>query len=487
MNNIRIVVENVHNKIVSGMNKACEIVKKTYGPLGKMVIIDKGFIDITCDGYTVINSIKLRDKLENVGVELLKSAAYQTKEMIGDGTTSTVILGTELCNKIIKYELNDYVDLKRIIQKLETYILDELDKQRIEIIDKKTIKTICEGASNDKQIGELISKVSEEIGISGTIITKPTYKDMIYYECYKGLVYDKGLVSSYLSDDAKVILNDAYVIVLNDNINTINEFETIIYDIKKTKKDILVIANSFSKEVIDYIIYLKRSFNYKIFATYSPEFGNNSKEILSDIALYLDTFVITNKTIYTNIDEVGKAKYIEITKDMTIIKSYDESNILVENRINELKKLEQTYIIKKRIMMLNGNIGCIFIPYNNEFEYELLHEKISNAIESLKVARTSGVVFGAGKALLNIVNSYDGDGIYKEIINSLGVINNTLLGNNYLEKNSEKVFDPLLYVKTIVRNSFNLLKLFISLGGFIEITEENDREIKDNNLKYFLE
>jgi uncharacterized membrane protein len=72
------------------------------------------------------------------------------------------------------------------------------------------------------------------------------------------------------------------------------------------------------------------------------------------------------------------------------------------------------------------------------------------------------------------------------LVESIDIVKD-ILGNNYLEKNGEKVFDPLLYIKTIVRNSFNLLKIFISLGGFIEITEETDRVKKDDNLKYFVE
>ena len=216
-------------------------------------------------------------------------------------------------------------------------------------IDKNIIKNICYTSSNSDKISDIFCEIYEEIKDNGTLIYKPTYKENIYFDVYNGLIYDKGLASSYLSDSGKVILNDAYVVIVNDNIYTINELETIIYDIKKQNNDILIIANSFSKEVIDYIIYLNRSFNYSIYATYSPEFGNNSKDILSDIAIYLGTYVITNKANFSKIEDVRKAKYIEITKDLTVIKAYESNNLHVQNWINQLKKQEQTYIIKKRL------------------------------------------------------------------------------------------------------------------------------------------
>ena len=468
------------------MIKASEIVSKTYGPFGKKVVINKGYIDITCDGYTVINSIYLEDGLESIGLELLKNASKQSKDAICDGTTSTIILGTELCKNIIDCDLEDHLYLLDIIEKIEIYILDELNEYKMKI-DKNIIKNICYTSSNSDKISDIFCEIYEEIKDNGTLIYKPTYKENIYFDVYSGLIYDKGLASSYLSDSGKVILNDAYVVIVNDNIYTINELETIIYDIKKQNNDILIIANSFSKEVIDYIIYLNRSFNYSIYATYSPEFGNNSKDILSDIAIYLGTYVITNKANFSKIEDVGKAKYIEITKDLTVIKAYESNNLHVQNRINQLKKQEQTYIIKKRLSMLSGKVGCIFIPYKNEYEYNLLSEKVSNSISSFQNAIDYGIVNGAGKDLVNIAENSEFSNLHKKIIDSIKVLNSKLIGNNYLEIGSKKPYDSVIYYKEIIKNSFNLLKLFVSIGGVIDISDESKYDKNEFSNKNLLE
>ena len=277
-----ICTNEIHKKIYNGMKKACEVVKKTYGPNGRKIIIDNGIIDISCDGYTVLNNIYLEDRIENIGVILLKNAAMSIKDNIGDGTTSTIILITEMCRVIQKYDFMN-IDINNIIKiiknifniKINNYIMN-LPKS---LNDKymKMLYNICYTVSNDLEITDIICNARKEIVESGTLICRPTFKEKLYYEIHKGAYLERGYVSSLLADNGKIIMNNAYVLILNDDIKNVNELENIIYDIKKTKEDILIIANSFAKEVIDYMIYLKINYKYNICGIISPEYGYNSK------------------------------------------------------------------------------------------------------------------------------------------------------------------------------------------------------------------
>ena len=74
----------VRDKLLSGINKASKAVSATLGPNGKTVIISDsskfGQYKVTKDGVSVINSIKLKDPIENIGVQLLREAAKKTVE-----------------------------------------------------------------------------------------------------------------------------------------------------------------------------------------------------------------------------------------------------------------------------------------------------------------------------------------------------------------------------------------------------------------------
>ena len=87
--------EQARASILKGMGVLAKAVGSTLGPKGKCVVIDEA-IDgkplITKDGVTVAKSIQLKDKFENLGVQLLREASIRSLELSGDGTTSSVII-----------------------------------------------------------------------------------------------------------------------------------------------------------------------------------------------------------------------------------------------------------------------------------------------------------------------------------------------------------------------------------------------------------
>jgi hypothetical protein len=69
-------------KLLSGMKKAFDAVKVTLGPKARHVVLDKGFgaPEISDDGVSIVKEIELKDKVENLGVEILKEVAEKTSD-----------------------------------------------------------------------------------------------------------------------------------------------------------------------------------------------------------------------------------------------------------------------------------------------------------------------------------------------------------------------------------------------------------------------
>src|SRR5580765_1100595 len=86
--------EDARNKILKGVQVLSLAVKKTLGPKGRNVIIDKsyGAPHITKDGVTVAKEIELEDKHENMGAQMVKEVANKTADKAGDGTTTATVL-----------------------------------------------------------------------------------------------------------------------------------------------------------------------------------------------------------------------------------------------------------------------------------------------------------------------------------------------------------------------------------------------------------
>ena len=80
---------------------------------------------ITKDGVTVLKSINLADRAQELGARLLKRSAGNTNTFAGDGTTSSSILSREIIErgiKAIEFEKAHPVGIKRGLTKAHQVI-----------------------------------------------------------------------------------------------------------------------------------------------------------------------------------------------------------------------------------------------------------------------------------------------------------------------------------------------------------------------------
>ena len=83
------------SSLKNGVDKLANAVKVTLGPKGRNVIIEQeydGLPLVTKDGVTVAQQIKLKDKIENLGAQMVKEVASRTNDVAGDGTTTATVL-----------------------------------------------------------------------------------------------------------------------------------------------------------------------------------------------------------------------------------------------------------------------------------------------------------------------------------------------------------------------------------------------------------
>ncbi|SAK94358.1 molecular chaperone GroEL [Caballeronia catudaia] len=109
-----------------------DAVKVTLGPKGPNVLIERSFgaPTVTKDGVSVAKEIELKDRFENMGVQVLKQVASKTADVAGDGTTTATVLAQAIVQEGMKYVAAGMnpMDLKRGIDKAVSAVLDELRK-----------------------------------------------------------------------------------------------------------------------------------------------------------------------------------------------------------------------------------------------------------------------------------------------------------------------------------------------------------------------
>ena len=154
--------DNARVKMVEGVNILANAVKVTLGPKGRNVVIERSFggPTITKDGVTVAKEIELKDKLQNMGAQMVKEVASKTADLAGDGTTTATVLTQAIFSDGIKMVTAgaNPMDLKRGIDKAVTAIVDELKSTSKKINTNKEIEQVATiSANNDSEIGKMLA------------------------------------------------------------------------------------------------------------------------------------------------------------------------------------------------------------------------------------------------------------------------------------------------------------------------------------------
>ena len=107
------------------MSKKITFSKKARLSLAKGV--DK-LADAVTDGVTVAKSIELKDKVENLGAQIVKQASIKTGDKAGDGTTTSTLLAQKIFNEGLEriQAGSNAVSIKRGIDKATKAIVYKL-------------------------------------------------------------------------------------------------------------------------------------------------------------------------------------------------------------------------------------------------------------------------------------------------------------------------------------------------------------------------
>src|SRR5260221_7758976 len=124
--------EAARHKLLAGVNILADAVKVTLGPKGRNVVLERSFgaPTVTKDGVTVAKEIELKDRLENMGAQMVREVASKTSDVAGDGTTTATVLAQAIFREGVKTVAAgaNPMALKRGIERAITAICGSLDK-----------------------------------------------------------------------------------------------------------------------------------------------------------------------------------------------------------------------------------------------------------------------------------------------------------------------------------------------------------------------
>ncbi|QSW37794.1 chaperonin GroEL [Candidatus Vidania fulgoroideae] len=528
MKNKTIIFGNkLRSKIIAGITKAAKAIKITLGPKGRNVIIEKKYDKpiITKDGVTVAKEIELKDKLENIGVQLLKEVALKTNETAGDGTTTATVITNAIIKNGMKYIMLG-IEPTQIKKEIDFYIKKThkaLNQQSTKITNLAEIKSVSSiSANNDKKIGKLISTAIKKVGPEGVITIEEGKSTKDELDIVNGMQIDKGYLSPYFLGDSnkeKITLENAYVLICTDKINNFNELYTLLEELAKKNKQLLIITEDIESEALNTLVINTLRGVIKTVAIKTPSFGEKKQVILEDISILTGANII-NKNIgkgikKATIQDLGITQKIIIEKHKTTIFCEKSNNKKIQNRILFLKKkLIKTNSkfeiekLKERIAKLTGGIAVIKIGGHSETEVKERKYRIEDSLNATKAAIEEGILPGGGIALFRIseqlkkykktnIKSIGLDIVYeairapfKQILKNSDleprivinkIKNNKQLGidlinNKYCNLIQKGIIDPKKVIKFALLNAASIATLVLTIGCAITSEIKNTKK-----------
>ena len=408
--------------LMRGVDTLANAVKVTLGPKGRNVMISTGGAPVvTKDGVTVAKAIDLEDQYENQGAQMAKSVAAKTNDIAGDGTTTATVLAQAIAKeglKVVAAGANP-MDVKRGIDATVEHLIEEIDKIAIPVEDREKIKQVATiSANNDTEIGELLAEALEQVGKEGVISVEEGKTAETILNVVKGMQFNRGLTSPYFTtNNQPVVMEDAYVLLYNQKITAMKDLLPILEQVARTGKPLAILCEDLEGEAQATLIVNKIRGTLNAVAIKAPEYGEQRKRMLEDIAvltsgsLICDDFGTTLDEV--TIDMLGRAKSISVDTNTTLIVGYDTPEIkdAVEVRANEIRaEIENTtseYEVEKlktRLAKLVGGVAVISVGAATEVEMKEKKDRVDDAVHATKAAVEEGIVPGGGVALIRAAN-----------------------------------------------------------------------------------
>ena len=419
--------EKARRAMERGVNILADTVKVTLGPKGRNVVISKSFgaPTITNDGVTIAKEIELSDPAENMGAQLVKEVATKTNDVAGDGTTTATVLAQAMVKEGLRNLAAGAqpMDLKLGIEAAVAAVSARLAENATVVKDKAQIADVATISAQDRAIGELIAEAMDKVGKDGVITVEEASTTALELEFTEGMQFDKGYISPYFvtdQDRMEAILEDAFVLISGSKISALAELLPVLEKVAQANKPLLIIAEDVEGEALSTLVVNRMRGVFTSAAVKAPGFGDRRKAMLQDIAILTGGTVISPeigmKLDQVNIEDLGKARRIVITKDATTIVDGAGDKATVAARVSEIRnEIANTDSdwdrekLQERVAKLAGGVCVIKVGAHTEVELKEKKHRLEDAISATRAAVEEGIVIGGGAALVHAADSLEGD------------------------------------------------------------------------------
>jgi len=409
-----------------GLKQLAAAVKVTLGPTGRNVVLHKswGSPKVTKDGVSVSKEIELPQPFRNMGAKMVNEVASKTSDVVGDGTTTSIVLAEAIFLEGMKYlaaGINPMA-IQKGISKATEVAMDFIKSVSVPVKGHSDIaKVAAVSAHNDPSVGKILADAMDAVGKEGVIEVEDGKSTETELTVVEGMQFDRGYISPYFvtnPETLETVFEDAYILLHEKKVSNIRDLIPLLEKIVHTGRALLVIAEDIEGEALAALVINRLQGVLKVCAVKAPGFGDRRKAMLQDIAIVTSGQVITEdlgiKLESIELSQLGQAKKIVVDKDNTTIIEGAGKKKDVQARCDQIRaQIEKTTSdydrekLQERLAKLTGGVAVIKAGAPTETEMKERKDLLDDALHATRAAAAEGIVAGGGVAFLRAIKEVE--------------------------------------------------------------------------------
>lgn len=415
----------LRTSLISGIEQALRVIAPNFGPTGKTTLIQQQMLEpqFLHSGSTVLRQLSLQDKLEDIGLSLVRSSALRLGSAAGDGVTLAMLLTGAILSKgnsAITAGI-DPMQLRRGILASAKAAADTLRDNAQPLTSLETVEAVALIASSDKQTAHIIRDAFEKVSLQGVVTTETSLEPESRI-LYGGIRYEYGYASPMFANDETgrvAKLENPYVLLVNHDITDIRQLLPILEQTLEQDASLLIIAKEIKEEPLAIILSNVKHGRLKAVVANGPGHGETRRRNMAALSTRIGSALIEENCgidlSRCGLEVCGQVDSAVIEKYSTLLTGAnggDEDLIRAQQKqtemlLSETSAEEEIEELKTTLGILAGDSVKILVGGNTQIETDARKHTIDNALFAVYTAVETGTLPGGGKGLLLAVPAVD--------------------------------------------------------------------------------
>ena len=250
--------DDARTKLMRGVDHLGRVVGVTLGPSGRNVLLSRVWaLPVVCsDGVTIAKEVELPDVYENMGAQLVKEAASKTNDLVGDGTTTSVVLTQSIVRegfKNIAAGANGQ-SLKSGIDKAVATAVAEIGRISTSVQNQEQVRKVAALSAHEDGMAEMIADAMDKVGREGVITVEESKTLTDEIDVVEGMRLDRGYLSPHFvtdSDRMEVNLEEPLFLITDQKLSAASDIVPTLEKVAEAgRRPLVVIAEDVEGEAL---------------------------------------------------------------------------------------------------------------------------------------------------------------------------------------------------------------------------------------------